>query len=427
MPPGGLLGLRLGRRLNLTRWRGTVRGPASLQDAHAHRCRHEHAASHAHLVEALRGGDESHRSAAQKMTDCCTYGIVAVEPLDPASAHWCPASCDQPLCPVCHDHRVRLTRRRLKHILDQPRYLGPDGRLRFVTLTLRRGWSAEGPRAAYEHASAALLKLRRRQAWGRHVVGGMAAYECNLRAGGWNPHWHVLTVGRWWKSNCRVCERHQRKGCEACAKGARRGHRRPFVRTCDPADPCISCEWLAVTGDSWSVDAQEKGGPAAIREVTKYVSKPLALTSDAVRLWASTMRRVRRFRWFGSWEGVDVPEDYTPRVLAPASQLYAVADEHGDAWVELTVHGGTYELQSLLTMAAGDLPPEAGVSPEAVARAGALQPAWVDGEPGPGEKRGTLRVVVDGGWARTAYAAVSRQADPVTPPPGPVDAGPLPF
>ena len=162
------------------------------------------------------------------------------------------------------------------------------------------------------------------------------------------------------------------------------------------------------------VDLREVRDAAAGRAevAAKYVVKPRTLSAPAVRDWMDTMRRIRRFRWFGTWEGVQLPDDYQPRVIMASSQLYGIAD--GGGWMQVEALGGRHELESIVTMAAGDLPPESGITPEQQAAAAALQPTWGERAP-PKGKRGHLAVVVSDAWARRAYQAVNAQAsDPAT-------------
>jgi len=362
------------------------------------------------------------RRVAERMADCCRGGLARVPLLRPDEAIWHPLHCDGDLCDhgSCHRHRTRYTRRRGGAILATypARPTRAADRLRLLTLGLPPAGTGESPRDAYRRTAAALLRLRKRTAWRYRMGrsgGGLAAYEATWTATGWHGHWHILQAGgRFWRSSCRVCTRHDLHECEACRGVERKrrgrqwsGRARAWRRTCGercsggawggrPADHpprhncprcrCLSCEWRQCTqGAAWVVDARRVEGPdAALAEVIKYVTKSPTLPADQVVAWVRTMKGTRRFRWLGSWydRGRDIDADPLAVVRISAAALHHWASSPDWHSVEVKLR-------------AGELDPAT------------LEHLQVDGELGPDHR--AVQAVVDQQWSETAYRAVTRR------------------
>ncbi len=396
--------------------------------------------ANATVIDALEAPGIARCDAmAKRMTSCMSGGLASVQILKPTSAKWIPNHCDQRLCShtSCHRHRVRLTWERLTTILSTYRheaegYLPPSQRLRFVTLTMRR--QPGGPRDAYNRASQALLKLRKRKAWnyhmGQHEGGAMASYEAEWADGGYNPHWHMAQGGgRFWTSNCRQCWRHHRPNCRECREVDRKCRARgvtssiprwyptcgalysgtsrfatwPRTGPCDggayktrPADHepayncdlcrCLSCEWAQCTDDgSYVVDMRRVDDPAA--ELVKYITKVACLPADQLVLWATTMRRIRRFRWLGSWEGRGLPDKVAaPVVQLTPSQLYELATSEAQ-FKQFHTHARPSDFTEVESKA--------------------LQLDWFGADVAP-DQLAVVGVVLDSSWALAAYKALER-------------------
>jgi hypothetical protein len=139
-----------------------------------------------------------------------------------------------------------------------------------VVLTLR---SADAPLAEqltrlYKSAS----KMRNSKWWKSHATGGMAAVEVTRseQTSLWHPHLHILVHADWLDQKT------------------------------------LSEEWLKATGDSSIVHVSlvEKT-EAAVREVTKYVAKPIHRSidfhADALQELIRALHGRHLLVTFGSW------------------------------------------------------------------------------------------------------------------------------
>ena len=158
----------------------------------------------------------------------------------------------------------------------------PDGRYRFITLTLKHNTKplAEQIQRLY----ACFKKLRKTRCW-----------QETQRGGHWHPHLHIIAEGDFL---------HKRDLTEA---------------------------WLKVTGDSCIIDIRAlNNAKDAAHYVAKYVTKgtnsEVWLDTDAAQEWILAMKGVRACATYGTWRGyrllavTDQAKDWTP--VVSLIQLY---------------------------------------------------------------------------------------------------------
>lgn len=231
-------------------------------------------------------------TAGHRMRLCCKNGQALVARL-PGAAKMAPFRCDDRLCPNCNDHRHRYSRATLEECvgkeaqaeLDQAELhpvLARTHYVRFMTLTMPRPPGGYAAGEGYAAASRAMLKLSRTQAWAHHVRGAFAGFEETWSGGGFHPHFHLLSVGRYWQSNC---QGGWSRG--DCVRGP---------------NQCLRCAWVQCGGGP-VVDIR-KADPRAVMEVTKYPLKTTKLPDGKLVEWRLAMIRKRTCRTYGAWYGI---------------------------------------------------------------------------------------------------------------------------
>lgn len=278
------------------------------------------------------------------MRRCCDSFMVALN-LKTATVKQCPLHCDVMLCPVCLQHKHRTTLKKANYCLEQstrsPESTDDDwtddtgDMLRHIVVTTPR--YKGDVREAAERAAWWYNKLTRRKAWKTHVRASMAVFECtgNARVG-WGWHVHVLTIGSWWKNQCKVDDVTD--------------YGEPIVRPADPAHECecvklvgphgrrnyatlrcLAQEWHQVThGEARIVHISAAGAhhrskkSSAIAEAIKYVVKTVELDADGLVDFQIGMKGFQRIRWGGEWHGLQPPDDEAmePRVMVCPDDLW---------------------------------------------------------------------------------------------------------
>lgn len=176
--------------------------------------------------------------------------------------------CHNRHCEPCNRAKANLLAANLRDRLQQR----PDGRYRFITLTLKH--TDRGLRDQIDKLYACFKKLRNTQAWKESQHGGVAILEVKWQPDSrqWHPHLHIIAEGG-------------------------------FLKQSD-----LSGEWLNCTGDSHIVDIRQlSSGKDAAHYVAKYVSKG---TNDAVwtdpearQEWITAMKGTRTAATYGTWRG----------------------------------------------------------------------------------------------------------------------------
>lgn len=171
-------------------------------------------------------------------------------------------------CEPCARAKANLLSANLRNRLEEK----PDGRYRFVTLTLKHSDVplVDQIRRLYK----CFAQLRRRRFWRESTTGGVAIFECKWspKTRLWHPHLHCVTEGGYM------------------------------------AQADLSDEWLAVTGDSAIVDIRALNSEKdAAHYVAKYVSKgtngEVWHDAQASVEWVIAMKGVRTAATFGRWRG----------------------------------------------------------------------------------------------------------------------------
>lgn len=220
-----------------------------------------------------------------------TTGQIAVD-----SCH-----CHDRLCQACGQQRAKQLQLALAERV-------PKARCLHVVLTLRSSDADLSVQLTRLYRCAS--KLRSRKWWRGRVTGGMASLELtrNANTGQWHPHLHCLLHADW----------------------------------LDQAK--LSTEWLAVTGDSSVVHVSlVDNAPAAIKEVTKYVTKPVHRSIDfSVESLVQLIHALRGrhlVATFGSWRSDPLLTSDDTRdagnwlVWGSLHALHAAAAT-GDAWAQ---------------------------------------------------------------------------------------------
>lgn len=173
------------------------------------------------------------------------------------------AKCHDRFCEACQrEKRLKISRNLMSKL--------PDGRVRFVTLTLRS--SATPLDQQIDRMLKAFAKMRRGRRLSKCFVGGIWFLEVtkNAKTNLWHPHVHCLVQG-------------------------------DYI----PLD-LLRLEWHRCTGDSYIVDVRDiKHVKEVCGYVTKYAAKAVnlaALQSEADLAEAmAVFRGQRMFAAFGTW------------------------------------------------------------------------------------------------------------------------------
>lgn len=175
-------------------------------------------------------------------------------------------TCKDRLCGPCGAARAQ---RMVEAIVNAK----PNAPMRFVTLTLRCSHASltDQLNRLYD----CFNKLRRREFFQRHIVGGVAMVEVKIgkNSGLWHPHLHILCEG-------------------------------DFIPQRE-----LSAEWLAVTGDSSIVDVRRvtNAGHAAAYTV-KYGSKgcdsSVYNAPSKLDEFLTSIKGRRFALTFGTWRGI---------------------------------------------------------------------------------------------------------------------------
>lgn len=187
--------------------------------------------------------------------------------------YWCqhcgyhfdiPTYCGNRLCPVCSKQKRIRARLRLTGLVRNVKPAkGND--IRFLTLTIPNVPDIEAGMLTIVRA---FRRLRQRQVWKNHVLGGVFVLEATGRPNNWHCHIHALIEGTYFP-----------------------------VRT-------ISRVWQAVSPGKvvWITRIPHK---AAIGYLTKYLTKP-NLPSEVTDEMGRALAGFRMFQPFGSWHGIKV-------------------------------------------------------------------------------------------------------------------------
>lgn len=201
------------------------------------------------------------RKLANQIAACCRHPWSLVSG-DGARVAVSLGRCNQRVCPLCRKHRAEQAEARVHaHLRD-------IDSARLLTLTVRS--TAAPLQQQITDLYAAFRRLRRREAWKKHVLGGVAVLEVtwSQKLQMWHPHLHCVIDGCFWDQ-------------------------RQIVR-----------EWEAVVGDHAGVDIRLVTSRAQIAKyVAKYVTKS-ATPADAPNRelveWCHALRGTRTLLTFGS-------------------------------------------------------------------------------------------------------------------------------
>jgi hypothetical protein len=207
--------------------------------------------------------------------------------------------CHDRFCEACQQSRCAIVQKNLSTLVRR-------GKCLHVVLT----WRSEN-RPLYDQLAdlyAAAARLRSRKWWKKRVDGGSQTLEMtwNPDTNQWHPHLHLLIHAQW----LQLQE--------------------------------LSREWLAVTGHSHRVHVSlVHQDLAAIREVTKYLSKPIhrsiEFLPDVLDECLVSLKGRRLITTFGSWRGTRLLETPAPdpseewRVWGTLHQLCRLASQK-DTW-----------------------------------------------------------------------------------------------
>lgn len=180
------------------------------------------------------------------------------------------AKCHDRFCEACQrEKRLRICANLVKRL--------PDGRVRFVTLTLKSSRDPLGDQV--DRLIGSFAKLRRGRKMKGCFAGGCWFLEVtrNKQTGLWHPHLHVMCQG-------------------------------DFI----PVD-LLRREWLRCTGDSFIVDVREiKHVQEVAGYVTKYAAKAVnvaAIDNDEdLREVMRCFQSRRMYNPFGSWKGLKLSD-----------------------------------------------------------------------------------------------------------------------
>jgi hypothetical protein len=198
--------------------------------------------------------------------------------------HRCRANyCKCKHCEPCMRSKANRIANNLRKKLED----NPDGRYRFITLTLKHN---DAPLIEQVHRLyAAFKKLRTQKLWKQSQRGGAYTLEVkwNDKTRHWHPHLHIVSEG-------------------------------DFLR-----QQQLSDAWFAATGDSPVVDIRLlNNGRDAAHYVSKYVTKGTSSTvwtdPEVATEWIVATKGLRICATFGSWRGfkltavTDDADDWEP-------------------------------------------------------------------------------------------------------------------
>lgn len=238
-------------------------------------------------------GTERHHKARVRLRDCgeylCFHHYYTVGEIRLASASFCKQHL---LCPLC---AIRRGAKALKAYLDRfevIRQQQPELRPFLVTFTVRNGSDL---RERFEHLHSSMRRLherrrdwlKKRRGWteAARAAGVVWSYEVTNIGNGWHPHAHAI-----W-----LCEE-------------------------EPNQQRLRNEWERITQDSFMVDVRPIGigqddSAEGFLEVFKYAVKFAGLSlAHNVEAWNVLSGR-RLLGSFGSFRGVDVPDELTDESL----------------------------------------------------------------------------------------------------------------
>lgn len=208
--------------------------------------------------------------------------------------------CKNRHCEPCNRAKANLLAANLRKRLEEK----PDGRYRFITLTLKHNAAPLGDQITRLYAS--FKKLRNLAWWKSSQKGGCAVLEVKWNAGTkrWHPHLHIIAEGG-------------------------------FVKQSE-----LSARWHQVTGDSQIVDIRMlNSGQDAAHYLCKYVSKgtndDVWKDDNAAIEWVCAMRGTRSAATYGTWRGyklLDHPKDHG--TWKPIAMLISVVRDArlGEPW-----------------------------------------------------------------------------------------------
>lgn len=229
--------------------------------------RHSNWATKRKLVRAALESVNTSRCSMERFDEC--GGECTVEYCKESQKYRLRANyCKNRHCEPCNRAKANLLAANLRSRLEKE----PNGRYRFVTLTLKH---TDTPLAdQIQRLYTSFRTLRTKRPWKESQSGGAAVLEVKWDpdTGEWHPHLHIISEG-------------------------------DFLLQSQLAEL-----WHAITGDSWIVDIRPlKTGKDAAHYVAKYVSKG---TNDAVwhntnaaQEWVTAMKGVRSCATFGAWRG----------------------------------------------------------------------------------------------------------------------------
>jgi hypothetical protein len=218
------------------------------------------------VLDVMRGMNESPR--AIDAMECCGSECV-VEYSVEAKKHRLRANyCHNRHCEPCMRAKGNKLAGNLRRRLEKE----PEGRYRFITLTLKH--SNSPLREQIKRLYASFKKLRAKKFWKDTQRGGAACLEVKYKekTGRWHPHLHVISEG-------------------------------DFVDKHD-----LSRGWHSATGDSQIVDIRAlKSCKDAAHYIAKYVAKgtngDVWNYESAAQEWVSALKGIRFCMTYGQWRG----------------------------------------------------------------------------------------------------------------------------
>lgn len=175
-----------------------------------------------------------------------------------------PISCGNRFCPTCSVARRSRTLKRLRAIIQKisPR---PPFSTKHLTLTVPNSRYAD---KGASHIVTCFRKLRQRQFWKRHVVGGAYALDITGRPGNWHVHIHAIIEARFtpWRK--------------------------------------LLSEWKRVAKAS-GVYIQEVPPHAVLSHLTTYITK-VDIPEAHQLIISDALKDHRLFQTFGTWHNIKV-------------------------------------------------------------------------------------------------------------------------
>ena len=208
--------------------------------------------------------------------------------------------CRDRLCPTCNRFRSAHVRSRITRLVQS------SNSRRFLTLTMP---SSDAPLAQrIKEICEAFRRLRRTDAWKRHVTGGVAIIETKISKtdGHWHVHLHAIIEGSFFAHATLKAAWSQSVGSDAV------------------------CDIRAIH------DAEK-----AVRYLTKYLAKDSdvdAWTDEQLREYATAFHRVRTLITFGRWHNrkLDDEEEIDQAAELPSHEIgYSfIADRLSDGTID---------------------------------------------------------------------------------------------